>query len=46
VTLARDLSAFVHRLRLEDLDAGTVMQAKTLVLDALACIVAGADGLR
>ena len=43
MTLAEDLSGFIHALRLGDVGGATVDQAKTLVLDALACMIAGAD---
>ena len=41
--LSRALSEFVCDLRLGGLDSGVVAQAKTLILDAIACMIAGAD---
>ena len=42
MALADTLSEFVYDLRLGELPPGVVTQAKTLVLDALACMIAGA----
>jgi 2-methylcitrate dehydratase len=41
MTLALALSGFVQEVRLERLDARVVEQARTLVLDALACMLHG-----
>lgn len=42
MALAHELAAYAHRLDLRQLGSGIVEQAKTLVLDALACMIAGA----
>ena len=43
MALANELSAFVQSLKLDSLDDETVSEARTLLLDALACTIAGAD---
>ena len=43
MALANELSAFVQSLKLYSLDDETVSEARTLLLDALACTIAGAD---
>ena len=40
-TIAEDLAGFVHGLSLDDLRSHTVATAKVLLIDALACTVAG-----
>ena len=43
VPLASELADFVYDVDLDALDASVVTQAKTLVIDALACAIAGAS---
>lgn len=43
MTLATDLSAFVYGVDLAALEPRVIADAKTLIVDALACIIAGAE---
>ena len=43
MTLATDLSGFVYGTQLEALEPRVVAQAKTLLIDAIACMLAGAE---
>jgi 2-methylcitrate dehydratase len=43
MNLAAELSGCIYRLNLEALDSETISQAKVLIVDALACAIAGAD---